>query len=181
MRYLKLFILFIASSVFLIACETDRRPETFLLPDNFKGFFYVVYNQTGGQDKVFEQNRRLYKIPTTGVLFTKFKNDWGSIKFENGLINQQFYYFDNNGQRVKIKVLDTGDFNNEATTYPKKELYSRDSLAAFFISAGTISNGKTTLTTDQYYIGTYYDLTKTKDFTFQYIDSLRIRVTKNGM
>ena len=181
MRHFKLFIFIIASSVFLTACETERTPETFLLQDNFKGFFYIVYNKTGGQEKAFEQNRRLYKIPATGVLFTKFKNDWGSIKFENGVINQQFYFFDNNGKRAKIKVLDTGDFNNQATTYPKKEFDSKDSLAAFFISAGTISNGKSTLTTDQYYIGTYDDLTKTKDFTFQYIDSLRIRVTKNGM
>ncbi len=182
MTHLKLITLFIASSVLLIACETDRTPETFLLPDNFKGFFYIVYNQTGGQDKAFEKNRRLYKIPMTGVLFTKFKNDWGSIKFENGEINQQFYFSNNKGKRVKIKVLDIGDFNNKATTYPKKEeLYSRDSLAAYFISAGTIGNGETTLTTDQYYIGSYDDLTKTKEFTFQYIDSLRIRVTKIGM
>ena len=181
MGHTKLFILLSISLVYFNACETDRTPETFLLPQNFKGYFYIVYNQTNGQDKMFEQNRRLYSIPTTGILFTKFKADWGSIKFENGIINQQFYFVDNIRMRVKIKVLDTGDFNNQATTYPKKELYSRDSIAAFFISAGTISNGETTLTTDQYYIGTYNNLAKTKSYTFDYIDSLRVRMTKNGM
>ncbi len=166
---------------FLTACETERTPETFLLPENFKGFFYIVYEQTNGQGKVFEQNRRIYNIPITGVLFTKFKNDWRSIKFENGTINQQFYFVDDNGKRKRIKVLDTGDFNNEATINLKKQQYSRDSLGVFFISAGTISNGKITLTTDQYYIGKYNDLAKTKDFTFQHIDSLRNHLTKSGM
>jgi hypothetical protein len=181
MQHHKLFILLAASLVSFTACETDRTPETFILPANFKGFFYIVYNQIGGQDKVFEQNRRLYKIPTTGVLFTKFKNDWRSIKFENGVTNQQFYFVDNNEKRLRIKVLDTGDFNNQTTPYPNEKFYSRDSLVAFFISAGIISNGETTLTTDQYYIGTYNELTNAKGFTFEYIDSLRNRLTKKGM
>ena len=181
MRHLNSFVLLITSLIYLTACETDRASETFLLPNNFKGFFYIVYNQTNGQDKRFEKSRRVYKIPATGVLFTMFKNDWRSIKFENGVINQQFYFVDENGRRKIIRVLDTGDFNNEATTFPKKEHFSRDSVAAFFISSGTMSNGETTLTTDQYYIGTCNDLTNTKDFTFRYIDSLRVRVTKSGM
>ncbi len=67
------------------------------------------------------------------------------------------------------------------TYYFWGSLQQHTSLAAFFISAGTIGNGKTNLTTDQYYIGTYNDLSKTKDFTFQYIDSLRTRQTKKGM
>lgn len=181
MRPIKSFVLLITLTFCLTACETDRTPETFLLPENFKGFFYIVYNQTYGQATAFEQNRRIYQIPSTGVLFTKSKNDWRSIKFENGVINQQFYFIADNGQKKKIKILDTGDFNSVATIHKKTELYSRDSLAAFFISAGTIGNGKTILTTDQYYIGTYNDLSKTKDLTFQYIDSLRTCQTKNGM
>lgn len=181
MQHPKSFFILITSLILLPACETDRTPETFLLSENFKGFFYIVYEQSNGQDMVFEQNRRVYSIPMTGVLFTKFKNDWRSIKIENGVINQQFYFVGDNGKRKRIKVLDTGDFNNEATTYLKQEQYSRDSLGAFFISAGIISNDKITLTTNQYYIGKYNDLSKTKAFTFQHIDSLRSQLTKNGM
>ena len=110
--------------IFFIGCDTDRTPETFLLPGNFNGFFYIVYSQTDGQDEIFGGNRRLYKIPATGVLFTKFKNDWGSIKFENGVINQQFYFVNQIGERSGISVFDTHDFNNEATAYPKDEYYS---------------------------------------------------------
>jgi len=101
-----------------------------------------VYNRTYGQDTAFNQNRRICKIPSTGVLFTKFKKDWRSIKFKNGVINQKFYFIADNGQNIKIKVLETGDFNSVATVYPKTELYSRDSLAVFFISGGTIGNGE---------------------------------------
>ncbi len=128
MRPVKSFILFITLAFCLSACETERTPETFLLTENFKGFFYIVYNETYGQDTAFEQNRRIYKIPSTGILFTKLKNDWRSIKFENGVINQQFYFIADNGQKKKIRVLDTGNFNSLTTVYPKPELYSRDSL-----------------------------------------------------
>src|SRR5215204_441344 len=53
------------------------RPETILLPNNFRGVVYVIYDKQIGQPKEYEGLRRVYKIPETGVLFTKFPQTQG--------------------------------------------------------------------------------------------------------
>src|SRR5258706_10122111 len=99
-------------------------PERYLIPENYKGPVIVIFNQKDGQKKEYEGKRRLYRIPQTGVLFTQFKD-------EQGWINQDYYYVSPNGQKKKLGVLDSRDFNEDWTLVKNPKEPSRDSLAVF--------------------------------------------------
>lgn len=87
------------------------RPETFLLPDGFEGVAYVIYDEQIGEPKEFEGLRRVYIIPETGVLFTKFKQT-------QGIHNRIFYYVNKNGDRKQLGILDYREFNEKYTINP---------------------------------------------------------------
>jgi hypothetical protein len=148
-------------------------PERYLIPEDYRGSVMVIFNQKNGQKKEYEGRRRLYKIPSTGVLFTQFED-------EQGWIDQDYYLVSINGQRTKLSVLDVRDFKEESTTFVKnpKELLG-DSLAIF--NPGTIgiignSGHADNKVFSQLWVGTYND-TKKGEFTREYIDSLK-RVTQ---
>jgi len=152
-------------------------PERYLIPEDYRGSVMVIFNQKDGQKKEFEGKRRLYRIPSTGVLFTQFKD-------EQGWIDQDYYLVSPNGQRKKLGVLDTRDFNEEWTLVKNPKEPPRDSLAVF--NPGTMGTMGNSGDTDskvflQLWVGTYNDTTKKKDFTPEYIDSLKRATQKNGL
>ncbi|HEX8334937.1 MAG TPA: hypothetical protein VF622_20090, partial [Segetibacter sp.] len=74
--------------------------------------------------KEFEGFRRVYKIPETGVLFTKFKQT-------QGIHNRKFFYVTNNGNRKELGILDHRGYNESYTVNPRPTEPPRDSLAVF--------------------------------------------------
>jgi len=152
-------------------------PERYLIPENYRGPVYVIFNQKDGQTKEYEGNRRLYRIPSTGVLFTQFKD-------EQGWINQDYYLVSSDGQRKKLGVLDTRDFNEEWTLEKNPKEPSRDSFAVFNPGTmGTIGNSgdSNSKVFSLLYVGTYNDTTRKRDFTNDYIDFLKQATKKNGL
>ena len=124
-----------------------------------------------------EGKRRLYRIPSTGVLFTQFKD-------EQGWIDQDYYLISPNGQRKKLDVLDTRDFNEEWTLEKNPKEPSRDSLAVF--NPGTMGTMGNSVDSNSrvflwLYIGTYNDKQIKRDFTPEYIDSLKQTANKNSL
>lgn len=152
-------------------------PATYLIPQGYRGNVMVVFNQKDGRDKEYEGQSRIYRIPATGVLFTKFKD-------EEGFINEQYFYINPAGQRTKLGVLDTRDFNEEWTLEKNPHELPRDSLAIF--DPGTMGTlGSSSDTSHEVFIelsvGTYNDIGKNViDFTPEYINSLKIATKKNG-
>ncbi|WP_413999285.1 DUF6843 domain-containing protein [Flavobacterium sp. W1B] len=78
--------------------------ETFLIPSGFEGRINVVFNQQNANPIIVENDRRIYKIPSDGILIT-------SSKLETGVLDQEYYYLDNNGNKEKI---DLTELNKEA-------------------------------------------------------------------
>ena len=151
-------------------------PETYIIPENYKGPVIVIFNQKVGQPKEYEGRRRLYKIPATGVLFSQFKD-------EQGWIDQEYYYVTPTGQRKKLGVLDTRDFNEEWTLQKNPKEPPRDSLAVFNPGTmGTMGNSgdPTSKVFLELSVGTYNDLKTFKEYTPEYIDSLNAARKKNG-
>jgi hypothetical protein len=152
-------------------------PERYLIPENYRGPVVIIFNQKDGQKKEYEGKRRLYRIPPTGVLFTQFKD-------EQGWIDQDYYLVSPNGQRKKLGVLDTRDFNEEWTLEKNPKEPPRDSLAIF--NPGTMGTMGNSSDPDnkvflQLWIGTYNDTIHNRDFTPEYIDSLKLVMRKNGL
>ena len=144
-------------------------PEIFLIPKGYKGPVYVIFNQENGVKKEFEGHKRLYKIPTNGILFTQFKN-------EEGFMNQEYFYVDSLGKRHRLGVLDTRDFNEEWTTKRNPKEPPRDSLAVF--NPGTMgtygnSGASNSFIYSELLVGTYNNVRQFEDFKPEYIDSLR--------
>lgn len=156
------------------------RPEkvTYLIPEGYTGNVLVIFNQPFGKKPEYENDRRIYRIPKTGILFTQFKD-------EEGLMREQYYYITVEGKRTKLGVLDTRDFNEPWTTVKNPHEPPRDSLAVF--NPGTMgtfgeSGDSNSMVFEELSVGTYNDIKKLHDFKDEYIDSLRTIIkNKNGL
>ena len=67
----------------------------FLIPQNVRGEIVVFYDESCGQEAVYENGSRIYKVPESGILITKFKENPGHL-------NRKFYSVDADGNRTKI-------------------------------------------------------------------------------
>jgi hypothetical protein len=172
-------IVIVGMYIFSFASSYLTRPEKelYLIPEGYIGNVIVIFNQPDGEKTDYEDDRRVYKIPKTGVLFTQFKD-------EEGIINQEYYYVSPNGQRRKLGVLDNRDFNEEWTTEKNPHEPPRDSLAVFNPGImGTIgsSDDKNSKVFSELSVGTYNDMKNLHDFSNDYIDSLqKANRKKNG-
>jgi len=81
-----------------------NRPEkeTYLIPENFKGEFRIVYGEKCGVIPRSEQGRRILEIPSNGVLIIQ-------PEFEAGIIDNEYYLVDRDGHRTKLN----SSFGNE--------------------------------------------------------------------
>lgn len=94
--------LFLISSILIlfISCSSKVK-ETFLIPSGFKGRINVVFNQPNAKPIKVEGGRRIYEIPSDGILVT-------SSKLETGILDQEYYYIDNKRNKKKITITEIG-------------------------------------------------------------------------
>lgn len=65
-------------------------PEIYLIPNDFRGRVVILINQKNGISREYEGSSRVYKIPASGVLKTKFSSNTGSFDLDK----MKFYYAD---------------------------------------------------------------------------------------
>jgi hypothetical protein len=70
MKFVFLFNCFLLA-LSITSCNTAE-PATYFLPEKFEGMFTVIYSQKFGKYKEYENDRRIYRIPSSGILMTKF-------------------------------------------------------------------------------------------------------------
>jgi len=54
-----------------ISCG-NADPAVYFIPKKFEGVFSVVYSQRKGNPKEYQYGRRVYRIPSNGILLTQF-------------------------------------------------------------------------------------------------------------
>jgi len=151
------------------------RSETFLIPEDFKGVVYIIYDGRIGEAEEFEGLRRVYKIPETGVLFTKFRQT-------EGIHNRKFYFLTNNGERKEVGILDYREYNEKYTINPRPTEPRRDSLAVFTpqITFDIMLNSKNYYTA--FTVGKYKDIKAWNYLYPKYVDSLKqVQAKKNAL
>ncbi len=126
-------------------------PETFLIPNNYKGEVRIIFNQKCGEKPEYEGKNRVYYIPNDGILLTQFED-------EQGFINQNFFIVEN-GKRKEVQQLMVQDFNEEWTLEKNSNEPPRNKIAIFH-AGRTYSDGSSS-----FYICTYNEL---KEFEFKY-------------
>lgn len=85
--------------------------DTFLIPDNLRGIVYVYYDQLNGVPEEVEGSRRIYKIPSDGILLTKFN-------LKSGIIDRsgsKYFLVDRNNNRKELKQCSVHDKSIDST------------------------------------------------------------------
>jgi hypothetical protein len=80
-----------------LGCNKNPEPETYLIPKGFTGRIDVILDQANGLPKKYENGRRVYEIPSNGILLTQFKDEYG-------IVNRQYFYVDSIGKRYPLPI-----------------------------------------------------------------------------
>ncbi|HYM92580.1 MAG TPA: hypothetical protein VET23_00435 [Chitinophagaceae bacterium] len=91
----------------LSSCHQNPEPETYLIPQGFTGRVNVIFNRKDGAPPKYEDGRRIYEIPSNGILLTQFKDEYG-------FVDHRYYYVDSNGKRTILKIYQH-DYNKDGT------------------------------------------------------------------
>jgi hypothetical protein len=79
-------------ALYYIYSEKSRStPETFLVPEDFRGEITIIYDEPCGITVPEENGRLVYRIPDNGILII-------TNPFEPGIIDHEYYWIDKNGQ-----------------------------------------------------------------------------------
>ena len=143
--------------------------EKFIIPENFNGVVYVITDKEYGNKREYDFFTRIYRIPRSGVLFTKFNQNHG-INIRN------FYQFDEKGNLKELGVLDYRHYIEKWHVNPPKTEPSRDSFAVFTPELNFDFDTKKYNTV--FTVGKYKDIQFWNYLPKERIDSLRRVFTK---
>jgi hypothetical protein len=83
----------------LISCHQQAEPEIYIIPENFTGKVNIIFNRKEGSEKKYDSGRRVYEIPTDGILLTQFKTN-------DGFIDRKYYYKSQSGELKLLKTFE---------------------------------------------------------------------------
>lgn len=128
--FLPLLLWYPGMLAFLFLVSKHMTPETFLIPKDFRGQITLIYNEPCGQTVPKVDGRLIYKIPDNGVMIL-------TNKFETGIIDQEYYFVDNNWSKIgKIPELIQQDFNEDYTLEKNKNEPPRNQVGIFLLGTG---------------------------------------------
>lgn len=81
-------------------------PENFIIPQNFKGEFQIIFKEPCGQPLIYEEDQRVYRIPSNGILITNAKETLG-------VIDRKFYLIDENEKLILVPKYYWSNFERE--------------------------------------------------------------------
>ena len=91
----------------VLGCKHPE-PESYLIPEGFKGKVNVIFNQLNGEPPRYEKGRRIYQVPVDGILLTQFKDEYG-------IVDHEYYYVDGRGNKKPLKIF-SYEYNKDGTT-----------------------------------------------------------------
>lgn len=88
------------------SAEQKTSEEIFLLPEDYRGAFFVVYNIPEGTSPTFEDGVLVHDIPENGVLLTQADIRAGGVRHD------RFFYESDDGSREEIEGRWTKSFSD---------------------------------------------------------------------
>lgn len=88
-------LLFVVIS--MVSCN-NREKERYYLPEGFIGEVYILFENNEGIDAKYKEGYRVYEIPSSGVLKTKFTPNYGQLSKEFS----QYFYVNDDGRLTRI-------------------------------------------------------------------------------
>lgn len=77
----------------------------YLIHSNFEGKVNILFDKNAGETKKYQGDRRIYEIPSDGILITQFKANYG-------FVNRQYYSVDDKGGRTPLEIFEYDNKNN---------------------------------------------------------------------
>jgi hypothetical protein len=102
----KEFFLSIAVFFLLNACSRKGEDSIYILPSNYTGSVIILFNQSDGETEKYLNGNRIFNIPPSGILKTKFK-----AEYRKTLI-PKFYYDVISKESELPAIIDWKDFDN---------------------------------------------------------------------
>lgn len=98
--------LFLAGFITFYHLLPRAEPETFLLPDQFRGQIEIIFDEKCGEDIPHELGRRIYRFPESGVLIVNGPRTYG-------VIDRRFMLVDQHGNKSRIPEFHWSDIEQE--------------------------------------------------------------------
>ena len=96
----------------------------------------MIYEESCGETIPKANGRLIYKVPYNGVLIIK-------NKFETGTIDHEYYFVDNDWNKIeKIPLFIQQDFNEDYTLEKNKNEPPRNKVGMFLLGTGSGSTFK---------------------------------------
>lgn len=110
----------------LTSCMFEKKaePEKYVIPDGYTGVIVLICNQSEGQPKKYEEERRVYEIDSSGVLVTRFDCNYGVHKDTRKSIT--FYY--SNGNQIPYKLFTNTEYSVKANDPSSDEIQVYDHI-----------------------------------------------------
>lgn len=143
--------------------------EKYIVPHNFTGVVYVITDKQIGENREYDFFTRIYRIPKSGVLFTKFNQYYGFNE-------RKFYETDKNGKLKALEVLDYRDYIEPWVINPPKNEPPRDRYAVFTPDLEYDNDTKSYRT--MFTVGKYNNIKIWNYLPKEIIDSIRLTITK---
>ncbi|WP_044642720.1 DUF6843 domain-containing protein [Risungbinella massiliensis] len=89
------FLLMPLAPLIIIKITDARPPSVYLIPNGYKGWFYIVYDVPNTPELPKLDDKLEFEIPSNGILKTSTKHT------EYGWAKDEYYYVEN-GKRIKI-------------------------------------------------------------------------------
>lgn len=90
----------------LNACSSKGEDRIYILPSGYTGTVLILFNQSEGETEKYLNGSRVFNIPRSGILKTKFKAEYGRINIP------KFYYKGISEESELHAIVDWKNFDN---------------------------------------------------------------------
>ena len=87
MKYTKTIFFVLAIFAFCLSSCSKGEDSIRLIPENYEGTVLIIFNQSDKNNATYEEGKRLYTIPESGVLLSSFSENYGSQTHSYGEYN----------------------------------------------------------------------------------------------
>ena len=93
------YLITLAHLLVFSSCNRKAEPESYLIPEGFTGKVNIIFNRKEGSPVKYENERRVYEIPDSGILLTQFTAN-------DGFIDRKYYYKNQSGELKRLKTFE---------------------------------------------------------------------------
>lgn len=149
----------------LSSCQ-KAEPEIYLIPYSFKGKVQIIFNQNGtpvnykneyerdtiynprlGAPVKYENDKRVYEIPLSGIFLTQFK-------INDGFIDRKYFLVDSTGKRTSLEVFTLEHYKPDSTRWIVKDKNKK----GIFLDGTSGSYGNQHIAYQEFIVSNYNEL-----------------------